>query len=101
MEKLMTFGEAIASMKAGLKVAREGWNGKGMFVVLMPELKLPPHSSQDPGAKVNDRTAKHIGVDTPLDSRPYFAIFTAQKQWQPGWHPSTQDCLGEDWMVVV
>ena len=56
----MNFGQAIEQMKNGAKVAREGWNGKGMFVVLMPELKLPPHSSQEPGAKVNDRTAKQI-----------------------------------------
>ena len=97
----MNFGQAIEQMKLGKKVAREGWNGKGMFVVLMPELKLPPHSSQEPGAKVNDRTAKYIGVDTPLDSRPYFAMFTAQKQWQPGWLASQADMLAEDWQIVV
>ena len=100
MEPTFDFGQAIGAMRRGIKVARLGWNGQGMFVVLMPELKLPPHSSQEPGAKVNDRTAKHIGDDTPLDSRPYFAMFTAQKQWQPGWHPSTQDCLADDWVVV-
>lgn len=98
---MLNFGQAIEAMKTGSKVCRDGWNGKGMFIVLMPELKLPPHSSQEPGAKVNDRTAKYIGVDTPLDSRPYFAIFTAQKQWQPGWHPSTQDCLANDWLIVI
>ena len=97
----MNFGQAIEEMKKGLKVTREGWNGKGMFIVLMPELKLPPHSSQEPGAKVNDRTAKYIGVDTPLDSRPYFAMLTAQKQWQPGWLASQADMLAEDWQVIV
>jgi hypothetical protein len=97
----MNFGQAIEQMKQGVKVSREGWNGKGMFVVLMPELKLPPHSSQEPGAKVNDRTARHIGFDMPLDSRPYFAMFTAQKQWQPGWLASQADMLAEDWQIVV
>jgi len=96
----MNFGQAIEQMKQGHKATREGWNGKGMFIVLMPELKLPAHSSQEPGAKVNDRTAKHIGVDTPLDSRPYFAMFTAQKQWQPGWLASQADMLAEDWQVI-
>ena len=28
-----TFGEAIRRMKRGQKIARKGWNGKGMFVV--------------------------------------------------------------------
>lgn len=97
----MNFGQAIEQMKNGHKLAREGWNGKNQFVVLMPALKLPAHSSQEPGAKVNDRTAKHIGVDTPLDSQPYFAMFTAQGKWQPGWLASQSDMLAEDWLIVI
>ena len=57
----MSFGLAIEAAKLGKKIARKGWNGKGMWVVLMPALSLPPFSCQEPGAKVNDRTAKHIG----------------------------------------
>ncbi|AZN43363.1 DUF2829 domain-containing protein [Paenibacillus albus] len=97
----MNFGAALLALKDGNKVARESWNGKGQWVVLMPELNLPPHNSQEPGAKVNDRTAKHIGVDTPLRSQPYFAIWTAQGNWQPGWVPSTSDALAEDWTVIL
>ena len=97
----MNFGQAIEHMKIGLKLAREGWNGKNMFVVLMPAFKLPARSSQAPGPKVNDRTAKHIGVDTPLDSQPYFAMFTAQGKWQPGWLASQSDMLAEDWFIAV
>jgi hypothetical protein len=96
----MTFGLATEVMKKGRKVARKGWNGKGQWVVLMPSLYLPPYSTQAPGAKVNDRTAKHIGVDTPLDSQPYFALWNAQGKWQPGWVPSTSDCLADDWHIV-
>lgn len=29
------FGEALALTKQGFKVAREGWNGKGMFIFLV------------------------------------------------------------------
>ena len=65
----LTFGLAIEAAKLGKKISRGGWNGKNQWVVLMPALSLPPYSSQAPGAKVNDRTAKHIGHDTPLDSR--------------------------------
>ena len=63
----MNFGEAIEAMKDGKKVARKGWNGKGMWIVLMPSLYLPSYNTQDTFKKVNDRTAKHIGEDTPLD----------------------------------
>lgn len=96
----MNFGLAIEALKQGHKVQRQGWNGKGQFVAYMPSLYLPPFSSQEPGAKVNDRTAKHIGNDTPLDSQPYFALFTSQGKWQPGWVPSTSDCLADDWQIV-
>ena len=96
----MKFGEALEALKEGKKVAREGWNGKGMWLVLMPALQLPPFSSQAPGAKVNDRTAKHIGVNTPLDSQPYIAMWTAAKQWQPGWLASQADMLSEDWLII-
>lgn len=96
----VNFGQALQALKQGKKVTRQGWNGKGQWVVLMPSLYLPPYSTQEPGAKVNDRTAKHIGVDTPLDSQPYFALFNAQGKWQPGWVPSVSDSLADDWEVV-
>jgi hypothetical protein len=97
---MMDFSEALMALKQGKRLTRAGWNGKGMWIVLMPELRLPPHSSQEPGAKVNDRTAKHIGVDTPLNSRPYFAMWTAQGEWQPGWLATQADLLAEDWSIV-
>lgn len=96
----MSFGQALGALKIGHKVARSGWNGKGMWVVRMPELKLPSFNTQEAGPKVNDRTAKHIGADTPLNSQPYFAMWNAQGQWQPGWQPSAADCLADDWSIV-
>jgi len=96
----LNFGEAIQALKAGKKVTRAGWNGKNMWIVLMPSLYLPPYNTTDTARKVNDRTAKHIGEDAPLDSQPYIAMFTAQSKWQPGWLASQADMLAEDWMVV-
>lgn len=94
------FGWAIEQLKAGEKVCREGWNGKGMFIVMMSGMKLPAFSDQTTDRKVNDRTAKWIGEDTPLDSQPYIAMFTATKQWQPGWVCSQADMFSEDWMIA-
>ena len=96
----MTFGLAIEAMKKGYKVSRAGWNRKGMFIVLMPSLSLPPYNTQGADRKVNDRTAKWIGKDKPLDSQPYFAMYTAQGKWQPGWLVSQADMLAEDWFIV-
>ncbi len=96
----MPFGLAIEAMKKGNKVCRAGWNGKGMFIVYMAPLYLPPFSTSDTNRKVNDRTAKFIGEDSPLDSQGYIAMFTATKQWQPGWLASQADILSDDWMIV-
>ncbi len=90
----------MQAMKGGNAVRRLGWNGKGMFIVLMPELHLPPYNTQGTERKVNDRTAKWIGPDAPLDCQPYIAMYTATKQWQPGWLASQADMLGEDWEIV-
>lgn len=95
----MNFGEAIEAAKAGNAITREGWNGKGMFVAYMPPLQLPPYNTQDTARKVNDRTAKWIGEDAPLDCLPYFAMYTAKKQWQPGWLASQSDMLADDWRI--
>lgn len=95
----MKFGEAIEALKEGKKVARKGWNGKGMWIVLMPGLQLPAANSGELPC-VNQRTAKHIGQDAPLDSQPYIAMWTAEQKWQPGWLASQPDMLSEDWVIV-
>ncbi len=92
----MDFSEALKQLKQGERMTRLGWKN-AIFVVMMPPLYLPPFNTQEPGAKVNDRTAKHIGNDTPLDSQAYFAVMTVGQKWQPGWTPSTQDVLADDW----
>jgi len=93
-------GWAVKQMQDGQRVRRAGWNGKGMFVVLMPRLQLPPYNTQGTERKVNDRTAKWIGEDQPLDCQPYIAMYTALKQWQPGWLASQADLLAVDWELA-
>jgi Protein of unknown function (DUF2829) len=93
-------GWAVKQMWNGHKVRRRGWNGQDMFIVLMPELQLPPYNAADTARKVNDRTAKFIGEDEPLNCRPYIAIYTAQKEWQPGWVCSQADLLAVDWEIA-
>jgi hypothetical protein len=93
----LSFGEALAALQAGMRVTLFGWEDR--WVVLMPSLDLPPFSSQTPGAKVNDRTAKHIGRDTPLRSQPYFAQWD-RGLWRPGWLPSAAELLSPHWAIM-
>lgn len=95
----MDFSGALAALKAGHKLARKGWKNL-QFVVMMPALYLPPYNTQDTARKVNDRTAQFIGEDKPLYCQPYFACYTTDEKWVPGWLASQTDLLADDWMVV-
>ena len=97
----MPFGLALEAMKKGHRVARAGWNGKGMWLAYMSGMSLPPYSTQGTDRKVNDRTARWIGEDTPLETLPYIAMWTADKKWLPGWLASQTDMLADDWHVVT
>ncbi len=71
----MNFGEAIGVMKAGGKVAREGWNGKGM----------------------------HLAIQNPdehsMNKRSYIYIIPVDGNRVP-WTATQTDVLSEDWVVV-
>lgn len=71
----MNFGEALALLKTGSKVTRNGWNGKGMWLCL----------------QVPDAHSKM--------QRPYIYIKTANDQLVP-WVASHGDLLGDDWRHV-
>lgn len=90
----MNFGQALEALKAGNKVQREGWNGKGMFLALMPGFVIP-------AAMINERTRKFVQApDQDLNCGGYIVMWTAQQVWQPGWLASQADMLAEDWSVM-
>lgn len=76
----MTFGLAIVAMENGRKVARRGWNGKGMFLYIIP----------------SDVSA---AGDIVFHFGRYIAIKTAQDLVIP-WTASQTDMLGDDWEIV-
>ncbi len=89
----MPFGMAIEAMKLGNKVARDGWNGKGMFVVYQ--------KGYPDGIPCNAQTAKAFGMQEGdlFKCRPYMQLRCADGSHQM-WQPSVSDCLEEDWTVV-
>jgi hypothetical protein len=81
------FGLAIVALKSGKRVARAGWNGKGMWLALVPgsdytfrspEVQMLPHG-------------------TPL--LPWVGMKTADGGFVP-WLCSQTDALAEDWTIV-
>ena len=80
----MDFGEALHELKAGRRVAREGWNGRGIFI----ELKTPDEHSK--------MTSPYIFVDTTGLQTNNDA---APKSLVP-WMASQTDMLANDWVDV-
>ena len=71
----MNFGQAIMLLRSGSRVARAGWNGKGMWL----EIQVP-----DAGSKM---------------SLPYIYMKTADNNLVP-WLASQTDMLADDWEVI-
>ena len=89
----LTFGEAIEALKAGHKIARTGWNGKGMFLYYVGPGRYPP--STPPGTEI---AAEHLDFRVPY--RSYIAMFTVARDVVP-WVASQSDILEEDWVIVL
>lgn len=75
MPEGLNFSDALIALKEGKQVAREGWNGKGMFLAL----QIPDENSK-------------MGL-------PYIYISTVDGKLVP-WLASQTDLLSDDWGIV-
>lgn len=87
---MLTFSMALEALKMGKRVRRAGWNGKGMFLFLVPGSRFavnrPPLLGIYPEGEVVDYHA-HIDMKT------------AQGYVVP-WLASQADLLDEDWEIA-
>ncbi len=84
----MDFGKAIEALKSGKRVARAGWNGKGMWLCLATEIDFVTKAS----------LAEFEGLPTTV--LPAIVMFTATKEFVIGWLASQTDMLAEDWQIL-
>jgi hypothetical protein len=89
----LTFGMAVDQLKKGKRVARAGWNGKGMFLVLVPGSQNLTVDEGRPLAKAG------VPVGTKFNYLPHIDMFTVQGDFVP-WLASQTDVLAEDWQLV-
>ena len=75
----MDFGSALRRLKKGGKVARKGWNGKGMYLTM-----------------IRAGNAVHQG----FSMQDCIGMKTADHKMQPGWLASQADMLAEDWVSL-
>lgn len=96
MEEKLTnldFSEALKAVKKGLRIARAGWNGKGLFVIYQ---KGYPN-----GIPCNAQTAEAWSIQQGelFKCEPYLQIKTSNGS-HAMWVPSITDLLAEDWYIV-
>jgi hypothetical protein len=93
----MNFGDALEALKAGKKVARAGWNGKGMWLVLVPGT---PRCELRPGTPYHAALGEGI-----CEILPHIDMWTVNAEGRramlPGWVASQTDMLAEDWKQVA
>lgn len=86
----LNFGDALHMLKLGKKVARAGWNGKGMFLFIVP------------GSTFNVSRPPLLGIypeGTEINYCPHIDMRTSDGKVVP-WLCSQIDALAEDWQVV-
>ena len=86
----MDFSSALQALKQSEAVARKGWNGKGMFLYLVPANAYP---AQTGIAK------KYWGREACVPYGGYIAMKTADNNVVP-WLASQTDILAEDWCIL-
>lgn len=90
MDILLNFGDALNLLKKGSKVARIGWNGKNMFLFMVPGSVF----------KVNRPPLLGIYPEgTEITYCPHVDMRTADGKIVP-WLASQTDLLAEDWVIV-
>lgn len=86
----LDFGMALRAMEVGARVARRGWNGKGMFLFLVPGSTF----------KVNRPPLLGIYPEgTEINYCPHIDMRTADGKIVP-WLCSQTDALAKDWEIV-
>ena len=87
----MTFSTALNALKRGMKIAREGWNGKGMFLYYVSAGRYPV--KMEAAISIADE-------DGMVEYGAYIAMKTAQGNVVP-WLASQTDLLSNDWVIVL
>jgi hypothetical protein len=86
-ENVFDFSEALRLLKQGIRVARKGWNGKNMFIFLVP------------GSRFNVSRPPLLGIypeGTEINYHAHVDMRTADGTIVP-WLASQTDLLAEDW----
>ena len=111
MVENQNFGQAIEALKQGKRVARQGWNGKGMFIFMRPadelevgfiidKVKSLPQSVKDFFKARDENEAPSEQGLTKVKFGSYLCMYAADGSIVNGWLASQTDILAEDWEIL-
>ena len=86
MLETFSFGTAIELLKTGVKVSREGWNGKNQYIQLATNISYKTMDGEIVNCEHNNIGNKAIA-------------FVGTSGVQMGWLASQADMLAEDWII--
>ena len=110
----LSFGAALEVAKAGGRIARQGWNGKGMFVFMRPadelnvefvvdKVKSLPKSVKDYYLQdiINEKGERIPVEETDtVKFTAYLCMKAADGTIVNGWLASQTDMLSNDWCAL-
>lgn len=110
--EVFDFGTAIALLKLGHRVARKGWNGKGMWIALTPGSTIGNDDARAGAARelaqehlrsLESARAKghaHLASLCVVQIGAHIDMRAADGTLVIGWLASQTDMLAEDWVVL-
>lgn len=94
----MDFSEALKLVKEGKKLARSGWNGKGMFILKAGDYAVAKDKLRPDGAITAEFLESREVEEMYI--LPHIDMWTADNKYVSGWLASQTDIFAEDWEVV-
>ena len=105
-----TYGQALEALKEGKRVARKGWNGKGMFIFQRPadelevgfiidKVKSLPQSVKDFFKEKDSKEAPSEQGLSKVKFGAYLCMYAADGSIVNGWLASQTDMLSNDWVI--
>lgn len=88
MDEGFDFEDVLGYLKEGRRIAREGWNGKDMYLVMVWADQY----------EINKTVSIEWGENAP-EKLPWIGMKTAQNGFVP-WLASQTDLLATDWRIL-
>jgi len=93
------FGEAILALKAGKRVRRSGWIGKGLFVFMQVPAVIDPEIIPRMQSLPDSVKADFAMRGEAICYSNQLALVKPNNEIN-GWAPSTPDALATDWEIL-